>query len=451
MNRALRVAVVGSGPAGMYAAGHLLEPPSGTLFGSELKNLVHGPVEVDVIERLPTPWGLIRAGVAPDHPEKKRMTAVYDSIARRRGFRFLGNVQVGRDISVEELGRWYDAVIYAVGANDERQLGIPGESLPGSSSARQFVSWYNGHPDFSGLDFDLGTERMVLIGNGNVAMDVARIILSPVEYLKETDIACYALDALGRSRVKEVVIVGRRGPEHAAYNYPELAELGELPDTAIVVEGADLSQCGSGLGYEARLKLDLLATLAKEKTRGSRRIIFRFNALPTEITGSAQVEKLHLKNRVESTPEKTSISTGLVLAAIGYRGCAIEGLPFDPDNGVIPSREGRVMDGEMAMPGTYVTGWIRRGPRGIIGTNKKCARNAVRVLIEDAKAGLLNEKETLSAVEIYAALNSRVQDVVPFSGWRNIDLSEQARGGVLGRPRMKFTSVDTMLVAAGSG
>ena len=441
--RPLRIAIVGSGPAGMYAAGHLLEGPGGTFINGGLNQIVRRPVEVDVLERLPTPWGLIRSGVAPDHPDKKRMAAIYDSIARRQGFRFIGNVQVGRDVSPADLSQWYDGVIYAVGADDERRLGITGEDLRGSDSARAFVSWYNGHPDFSDLQFDLRCERAVLVGNGNVAMDVARILFSPISTLHNTDIASHALDALGKSQLKEIVILGRRGPEHAAFNYPELMELGELADTAISVEGADLPLIPENADYEAQLKVAALAKLCKEKSQGSRRIVFRFNAAPTAIVGEGQVAQINVVDRRDQS--ERVLSAGLVLAAIGYRGLAIDGLPFDDVRGVIPSRDSRIVDNGIAIAGAYVTGWIKRGPKGIIGSNKKCARDAVAAVMADADSNVLPMEGTLSAAQVLEAINARVSVTLGFSGWQKIDRQEQSDGRAQGRPRLKMTATGAML------
>lgn len=446
----LRVAIVGSGPAGMYAAGHLLESPGGTFVGKGLQKIIKRSVEVDVIERLPTPWGLIRSGVAPDHPDKKRMAAVYEGIARREGFRFIGNIELGRDVSTAELSQWYDAVIYAFGANGERQLGVVGENLQGSSSARKFVGWYNGHPDFAGLDFDLNTERAVLVGNGNVAMDVARILFSEPSKLHATDIASNALEALANSQIKEVVILGRRGPEHAAFNFPELAELGELKDTAIVVEGADLSCITPQGNHEAHIKLEALASLCRTKTQGSRRIVFRFNAAPVAVDGAGKVERIRIADKQNPKQEQV-IDTGLLLAAIGYCGQAIDGLPFDNERGLVPSCNARIMDNDRPVKGAYATGWIRRGPKGIIGTNKKCARDCVMALMEDANAGRLPSAGTLSSAEVLAVIQSRVGSVVQYDGWRQIDKKERQAGKLQERPRVKMTTVDSMLKCAQIG
>lgn len=438
--RALRVAIVGSGPSGMYAAGHLLETPGGTFADGRLSRRVNRSVEVDVIDRLPTPWGLIRSGVAPDHPDKKKMSRFYDAIAHRPGFRFIGNVRVGETVTTAELSAWYDAVIYAYGADGERQLGIPGEALPGSHSARRFVGWYNGHPDFSALQFNLQTPRAVIVGNGNVSMNVARILLKPVSELRSTDIAAHALEALCRSQIREVVILGRRGPQEAAFNFPELEELGELPDTAIVVEDAQAAAAVLATVADGDVKLRILRTLITKHRSGSRRVVLRFNASPVEAIGSSAVEGL----RVSSGEV---IETGLLLAAVGYRGQALPGLPFDEARGVVPSQNGRVLQGNKPLPGTYVTGWIRRGPRGIIGSNKKCARDAVASLLADADAGLLPHTGTLTACEVTEQLRARAS-LSSYAGWQRIDQGERRAGTPLDRPRIKLTTLGDLMDVA---
>jgi ferredoxin/flavodoxin---NADP+ reductase len=446
--RPLRVAIIGSGPAGMYAAGHLLENPAGTFVDGRLVKRVNQPVEVDVIDRLPTPWGLIRGGVAPDHPDKKKMSRVFDAIAHRPGFRFIGNVCVGASIHPADLARWYDAVIYATGAEGERRLGIPGEDLPGSHPARHFVGWYNGHPDFSGLHFDLGCERAVIIGNGNVAMDIARILLSPVEALRQTDMAAHALAALAESRIREVVILGRRGPEDAAFNFPELEELGEVPDTAIIIEGVDAERAVMASTAAHGTKMATLKTLCNTNGSGRRRIVLRFHSAPTEIVGDTAVKGLRVATPGSSSGPTEVLDTGLVLAAIGYRGAALEGLPFDAARGILPNRGGRVLDEGVALPGTYVTGWMARGPQGIIGTNKKCARDCVQSLIDDADAGLLPTVGTLSADAVLAKLTERTPAVTSFAHWQGIDRQEQLSGARASRPRLKLTTLPELLAAS---
>ncbi len=444
--RPLRVAIIGSGPSGLYAAGHLLETPAGTFADGRLSQRVRRSVEVDVIDRLPTPWGLIRGGVAPDHPDKKKISRIYDAIAHRPGFRFIGNVRVGETITPDQLSSWYDAVIYAVGADGERRLGIPGEALPGSHSARSFVGWYNGHPDFSALDFDLRTARAVIVGNGNVSMDVARILLKPVSELRKTDIAAHALEALSRSQIREVVVLGRRGPQDAAFNFPELEELGELPDTAIVVEDLAAAESVLATGQDGDLKMRILRALITQHRSGSRRIVLRFNTLPIAVIGTQAVEGLRVASRLANDSSNEVLETGLLLAAVGYRGQALPGLPFDDTNGVVPSQDGRVMQGNAPLPGSYVTGWIRRGPRGIIGSNKKCARDCVASLLADADAGLLPRAGTLDGREVLARLRERYS-VTSYADWQRIDQAERRAGAEAGRPRVKLTTIDTLMNA----
>lgn len=439
--RPLRVAIVGSGPSGMYAAGHLLEAPSGTFAAGRLSRRVHQSIEVDVLDRLPTPWGLIRGGVAPDHPDKKKMARVYDAIAHRPGFRFIGNVCVGETVSPAQLSAWYDAVIYAIGADGERKLGIPGEDLPGCSSARRFVGWYNGHPDFSQEHFNLQTERAVIIGNGNVSMDVARILLKPVEALRQTDIAEHALEALSQSRIREVVILGRRGPAEAAFNFPELEELGDLPDTAISVEGAEALQTVLNASADGDPKMAALRKLCEERTVGQRRILLRFHTSPAEIVGDEKVEGLRL------TSSNEVLSSGLILSAIGYRGRALQGLPFDEARGIFPNESGRVMDNGTPVPGAYVTGWIRRGPQGIIGSNKKCARDCVASLLADASAGAFSGSNSLNAQQRLEKFDALTRRIVHFCDWQKIDHAEREQGRPMSRPRIKFTRVEEMVQA----
>ncbi len=447
--RPLRVAIVGSGPSGMYAAGHLLETPGGTYVDGKLIKRVCIPIEVDVIDRLPTPWGLIRGGVAPDHPDKKKMSRLYDAIAHRPGFRLIGNVQIGDSVTPADLSAWYDAVIYAFGADDERRLGVPGEDLPGSSSARQFVGWYNGHPDFSQLSFDLSGERAVIVGNGNVSMDVARILLKPIDELRKTDIAAHALEALSASKIREILILGRRGPQDAAFNFPELEELGELPDTAISVEDASAAAAVMSSDADSVLKMQVLKRLCKQRSAGARRIILRFHTTPIEVMGAARVEGLRIAVPSNPAGESTVIRTGLVLAAIGYRGRAMAGLPFDDVRGVIPNRAGRVLAGRQAIPGSYVTGWIRRGPQGIIGSNKKCARDCVQSLLEDAHAGRLPEQGTLDADTVMAKLGERRVMATNYRDWQTIDATECREGARASRPRIKLSSIDEIFGAIG--
>lgn len=460
--RPLRVAIVGSGPAGMYAAGHLLEGPAGTYLGGELVDMVDRHVEVDVFDRLATPWGLVRGGVAPDHPEKKRVSKVFEAIAARPGFRFFGNVDIGRDITAAELAEWYDAVIYAVGAAGNRELAIPGHKLSGCFPAGEFVAWYNGHPDYSQLDFDLSGARAVIVGNGNVALDVARILTVDVSVLAQTDISDVALTALRDSAIREVVILGRRDPVHAAFNTPELEELGHLNAADVIIDG-DI-ECQDTMPGPADptvvRKLQTLRHLAaRARDEQRKRIVFRFFAAPVRLLGAERVEAVvvahnemgrHPDGGLEfyTTGEESVIETALVLGAIGYQSAPIIGLPFDDRRCVVPHRAGRVVDGDAVVPGTYVTGWIKRGPTGIIGTNKKCARETVQSLLEDAAANRLATCTTFSADAVTEVVRTRTPAAVPYAGWKAIDRDERQAGQRDGRPRVKYVTTDQLLSVA---
>ena len=379
MSAALRVAVVGSGPAGFYAAGALLAADA--------------PVEVDMIERLPTPWGLVRLGVAPDHPKIKSVSRAFEKIAAQPGFRFLGNVEVGRDIQHDELVDLYDAVVYAFGAQTDRRMGIPGEDLPGSWAATEFVAWYNGHPDFQHLEFDLSGERVVVIGNGNVAVDVARMLALTPEELAPTDTTEAAVEAFNRAGIREIVMIGRRGPAQAAFTTPELIELGELAGADVIVDPADLEGAEPTDTNSERNLAVLREYAAREPEGRPKRLVLRFFLSPVEISGEERVEAIDLvHNRLEAdesgslravpTDERETLATGLVFRSVGYRGVALPGVPFDEGSGTIPNERGRVG------PGVYVAGWIKRGPSGVIGTNKKDATETVELLLEDLRDSL---------------------------------------------------------------
>ena len=429
---ALRVAVVGSGPAGFYAAGALL--------AAEL------PVEVDMIERLPTPWGLVRFGVAPDHPKIKSVSRAFEKIALQPGFRFLGNVEVGRDVSHDELLDYYDAVVYAVGAQTDRQLGIPGEELPGSWPATELVAWYNGHPDFQELEFDLSAERAVVIGNGNVAVDVARMLALTPEELAGTDTTDAAIDAFNGSGIREIVMVGRRGPAQAAFTTPELAELGELAGADVIVDPADLEGAEPTDTNSERNLAVLREYAAREPSGKPKRLVLRFLRSPTAILGEAKVEAVELERntldesmRAVATGEKELLECGVVFRSVGYRGVELPGVPFDERSGTIPNERGRVS------PGVYVAGWIKRGPSGVIGTNKKDATETVELLLEDLRDG---PRKGRSAEEIDALLLDRGVRLVLYPGWTTIDELERAAGEKLGRPRVKLCTWDELLEAA---
>jgi ferredoxin/flavodoxin---NADP+ reductase len=432
----LRVAVVGSGPAGFYAAGHLL--------ASDL------PVEVDMVERLPTPWGLVRLGVAPDHPNIKAVSRAFEKIAAQPGFRFFGNVELGCDVTHEELTRLYEAVVYAVGAQTDRRLGIPGEDLPGSWAATEFVAWYNAHPDFQAVPFDLQTERAVVVGAGNVALDVARMLALSPEELAPTDTTDPAIAAINQSSLREIVLLARRGPAQAAFTTPELKEMGELADADVVVDAADL-EGAVGTDTNSERNLEVLREYAARAPAGKRRsVVFRFCVSPVEIRGGDRVEEIEIVHnelvadgsgglRAVPTERRETIPCGLVFRSVGYRGVALPGVPFDEEAGVIPNDRGRVE------PGLYCAGWIKRGPTGVIGTNKKDATETTELLLEDARAGLLR-RATDERLETLLA--ERGAEFVAYGGWEAIDLEERTRGEPHGRPRVKLCSWDELLAAA---
>jgi ferredoxin--NADP+ reductase len=431
----LRVAIVGSGPAGFYTADALLksEDPS---------------VEVDLLDRLPTPWGLVRLGVAPDHENIKAVSRAFEKTAARPGFRFFGNVEVGSSVSHEELVAAYDAVVYTVGAQTDRRLGIPGEDLPGSWPATAFVAWYNGHPDFQDLDFDLDCERVVVIGNGNVAIDCARMLALTAAELAPTDTTEEAAEAIAGSRIEEIVMLGRRGPVQAAFTPPELKELGELAGAEPIVDAAELALDGASLAEleadreRARRNYELLQEYAARPLEGKpRRIVLRFLASPVALVGDGRVEAVEVARNelvadgarlvARPTGETEVIPAGLVLRSVGYQGVALPGVPFDERAGTIPNLEGRVTGAERV----YVAGWIKRGPSGVIGTNKKDATETVERLLADARDGRL---QAPNPADLAAVLTEKGADFVDYQGWHAIDAAERAAGEPLGRPRIKL-------------
>jgi ferredoxin--NADP+ reductase len=441
------VAVVGSGPAGFYTAEALLK--STDLGGA-------GPrVEVDLIDRLPTPWGLVRLGVAPDHENIKAVSRAFEKTAARPGFRFFGNVEVGSTVSHEELATVYDGVVYTVGAQTDRRLGIPGEDLPGSWPATAFVAWYNGHPDFQDLDFDLDCERVVVIGNGNVAIDCARMLALTAGELGPTDTTEEAAAAIASSPIREIVMLGRRGPVQAAFTPPELKELGELAGAEPVVDAAELeldpvSAAELDTDRErARRNYELLQEYAARAAEAkARRIVLRFLASPVALVGDGRVEAVEVVRnelvedggRIVARPtgETEVIPAGLVLRSVGYQGVALPGVPFDERAGTIPNAEGRVAGLERV----YVAGWIKRGPSGVIGTNKKDATETVERLLADARDGLLEAPAPRDLAEL---LDDKAVDYVDYQGWQAIDAAERAAGEPLGRPRVKLHRWPTLL------
>ncbi len=448
-DKPLRVAIVGSGPAGFYAAGHLLK---------DKERVTH----VDMFDRLPTPWGLVRGGVAPDHPNIKAVSRVYEKTAAHPEFRFYGNVELGRDLSREDLTTRYHAVIYAVGSQTDKRMGIPGEDLPGSWAATEFVAWYNGHPDYRQLEFDLSGETAIVVGNGNVAADVARMLALTRDELACTDVADHALDVLADSGIREIVVLGRRGPAQAAFTNPELLELGDMTDADVYVDPGDaeldpLSRDwieGEGAGITARKNVEIIGGYAQREPTGKRRrIVLRFLVSPVEIHGQRHVEAVTIRrNRLERddtgalrpkpTDETETIPASVVFRSIGYRGIPLEGLPFDERRGTIPHEAGRVQDGE------YVVGWIKRGPTGIIGTNKRDAQETVDTVLADLEAGRLPEPATADRDEMERLLEERRPDHVTYEGWEAIDRAEKSAGEPQGRPRVKLCSFEDLLEAA---
>jgi ferredoxin--NADP+ reductase len=433
--------VVGSGPAGFYAAGALLASDD-------------PQVEVDMIDRLPTPWGLVRLGVAPDHPNIKAVSRAFEKIARQPGFRFFGNVDVGTDVTHAELAERFDAVVYAVGAQTDRQLGIPGEELPGSWPATAFVAWYNGHPDFQHLEFDLAHERAVVIGNGNVALDVARMLALTPEELAPTDTTDRAIEAINGSGIREIVVVGRRGPVQAAWTPVEVGELGELAGTDVLVDPDELVlDDGSAAELEAapptvRRNVEHLRAYAERTPSGRPRAIrLRFFASPTAILGDERVDAIELvrnelvDGRAVATDERETVPCGVVFRSVGYRGVELPGVPFDESTGTIPNDGGRVR------PGLYAAGWIKRGPSGVIGTNKKDATETVELLLDDARAGRLPSG---SGDDLELLLEDRGVEHVVYAGWESIDETERSAGEPHGRPRVKLCTWDELLAAARS-
>jgi len=447
----LRVAIIGSGPAGFYAAAQLL--------GSKDPIVV-----VDVFDRLATPWGLVRFGVAPDHPKIKSVTRVFEKTARMPGFRFHGNVEVGRDITHEQLVSAYHAVLYAVGTPGDRKLGIDGEDLPGSESATEFVAWYNGHPDYADMDFDLSSKRAVVIGNGNVALDVARMLALSVEELAVTDIADHSIDCLRASEVEEIIVLGRRGPAQAAFTNPELRELADLELADVIVDPKDLELDPAGAEAletadgTVKRNLETLTRYAALPPSGKpRRVVLRFLTSPVAIEGDGKVESIIVERnelvvdedgavRAQPTGIRERIETGLVLRSIGYVGKPLPGVPFDEYRSTVLNEQGRVLhaDTREPLPGVYAAGWIKRGPSGVIGTNKRCAQETTDRLLEDFHSGRLpipvQEPDVL-----LARLRDDGVNVIDYSGWEAIDAHERALGEPHGRPRVKLVRRDDLL------
>jgi len=455
MSRQARIAIVGAGPAGAFTAAALLRS--------------HGDVEIDLLERLPTPWGLLRGGVAPDHQEIKRLEDRFHSETLARGCRFLGNVEVGVDVSHAELMAHYSAVIYATGAQTDKSLGVPGEDLPGSWAATEFVAWYNGHPDYRELDFDLSAKRAVVIGNGNVAADVTRMLTLGAEELGRTDVADHALEVLRSSAIEEVVVLGRRGPAQAAFTSAELRELGRLDGVGLrAPDGAELDPVSREWldtegTFTARKNVELLSEFAARPPQAgaARSIELRFLTSPVEIFGERRVEGVTVRRnqivraedgRLAARPagdETETIECGLVLRSVGYRAVPLPDVPFDESYFVLPNERGRVLasDGD-PVPGVYTVGWIKRGPTGILGTNKRDAEETVACLVEDLNAGTLAEPERPGRDAVDALLAERNPSLVTAEGWRAIAAHELERGRAEDRPRVKLASREELLATA---
>lgn len=438
---ALRVAVIGSGPSGAYCAQLLTEESE-------------SPVEVDIFERLPAPFGLVRYGVAPDHPRVKSITTSFAEVFDETpGVRFLGNVQVGTDITIDELRANYDAVVFASGAQVDRSLGIPGEDLAGVHGVREFVSWYQGHPDSASDAFALNGNRAVIIGVGNVALDAARMLAHTPEALRATDVPEHVVDTFAASTYREIVVVGRRGPAFAKFTNKEFIELLEVDSCDVIIDPADLE-----LDAEQQAHADadpaarrLLATFAKAAERGvlgrNTAIRFLFDRTPVEFIGNGPALTLRLAKTNDPNATET-LEAELVLRSVGYRGAAIDGLPFDAASGTIAHFDSRVADGGNVLPGVYVAGWIKRGPTGVVGTNRRCASETVTSILEDVTAQGWRSTATPAAV-VDELLRSRGVQVVSWSAWRALEQAEYAAGEALGRERVKLHDRTEMLRAAG--
>jgi ferredoxin--NADP+ reductase len=449
----LRAAIIGAGPSGFYAAGQLLA--------------VDDPrFAVDLYDRLPTPYGLVRSGVAPDHPKIKSVTRAYDKTSEHARFRFFGHVELGSDIAREQLLERYHVVLYTLGTSIDKRLGIPGEDLHGSHAATEFVAWYNGHPDHSGLEVDLGARQVVVVGAGNVAIDVARMLALAPSELAPTDTADHAIEVLGRSGIEEITILARRGPLQAAFTNPELLEMGELERADLEIVGADLDERSAVALQEAdktrRRNVEIVRDYATRPKSGKPITVrFRFLASPVELLGdeNGHVRAVRIENNAIVARDDGSLAargTGtfdeipaqLVFRSIGYTGEPVGGIPFDEHRGLIRNAGGRVTDADGSHHiGEYVSGWIKRGPSGVIGTNKKDSQDTVDRILEDAAAGRLGEPV---ADDIEAMIASCAPEAVTWDGWQAIDAIETAAGAASlpGRPRVKLTEWAALREAA---
>jgi len=455
----LRVAIIGAGPSAFYAAEYLLKQDGVA-------------VEVDMFDRLPTPFGLVRAGVAPDHQKIKTVTKAFAQVAADSRFRFYGFVEFGTDITLDDLRSRYHQVLFATGAQSDKRMNIPGEDLKGSHPATHFVAWYNGHPDFRDFSFELDAETAVIVGMGNVAIDVARILCLSEAELRATDMADYAIDALINSRIRDVHLLGRRGPAQAAFTNPEIKELGELAEADIIVrpEEAELDELSrteveEGGDRSLARKVELIQSYAgREPTGRRKRLHLRFLISPEELVAGpggqvAAVRAVH--NRLAAsesgaisalpTDERETIPAGLVFRSVGYRGAPLPGIPFHDRWGVILNQAGRILDdvNQQPIPGLYATGWIKRGPSGVIGTNKPDSVETANCMLEDYAAGRTLTSRCIPRTECEAFVLQRKPNCVTFDDWKRLDELELAAGAAEGRPRVKFTSIEAMLAALG--
>ncbi|MDD5385060.1 MAG: FAD-dependent oxidoreductase [Gallionella sp.] len=445
----MRVAIIGSGPAGFYAAEALLK----------CTDVV---IHVDMFDRLPTPYGLVRGGVAPDHQNIKAVTRIFEKTAARPTFRFLGNVCLGRDVTVEELRQHYHQIVYAVGNEADRRLGIPGEGMPRCTPAAVFIGWYNGHPDYRQAKIDLSVSRVAVVGNGNVAIDAARILLCTPAELERTDIAAHALEALRNSQVREVFILGRRGPEQASFTPPELKELGEMEDVDPVVTPGELAGCviseaEGNSQQEKNLKI-LQSFAARQPGAKAKKLHLRFLVSPTEVIADAagNVAGLALeKNRLEVQPDGTVsargtgeievLDVGMVLPAVGFAAERIAGVPYDEKARIIANEDGRVVDSvsRSVIANEYVVGWARTGPQGLIGSHKGASAHIVEHMMVDGTELAARELPEREAID--SLLHQRGVQIVSFDDWKRLDDVEVARGERRGAPRDKMVDVETML------
>ena len=449
-----KIAVIGSGPAGFYAAGELFRQQSWS-------------IKVDIFDRLPTPYGLVRGGVAPDHQKIKSVTKIYSRIAENENFRFFGNVEFGSDILRSDVLEFSDAVIYAVGSPSDRSLGIPGEELPGSHSATEFVAWYNGHPDFRGRKFDLSVKDVFVIGMGNVALDVARILAKTPEELSKTDIADYALETLFESQIEAIWLVGRRGPLQAAFTPVEAREFLELDSADVILEGGPLKLDAESqriletdASKDTKKNIEILKQISeKNSSNKKKRVHFMFLASPLEILGNGGVEKIRMVRnqlvkrddgslRPQATGELMEENAGLIFRSIGYHGNPLADVPFDQNSGTIPNECGQIIDEDQdksLRTREYVAGWIKRGPTGVIGTNKQDAVETVHRMLETFLQEKIEPGQQPDISGIEALLKERNVNYVSFEDWKLLDAYETDAGQAQERPRVKVTSIDEML------